>query len=489
MALTARLYHGTLYKNSQGELKMPHTLRSFLEQVDNRILKITDSIDPINQLGYLCSESKGPLLFENLKGFKNWRLTDILIKDRNGQAAAFGLNNKKEVCPFLADRMLRGSGTSKLVEDGPVKEVKLIGEKADLRKLPIPIHSKGDSGRYLGSGVTITRDPETGIRNESILRTQLIDDPHKAPFWMAARHNYQHFLKYKAKGEPMPMAFAIGLHPVYEIMSNWSGLHPDFDELEYAAGILGETVEMVRCETIDLEVPAHSEIVIEGLVYPDEELPEGPFGEFTTLGTGAEGPAPVFTCTAITHRKNPIFRHMQATWFTDHQPLITLPMEAAYYNRLRETHGNTNVIDVFVPPWASQFIMFVQVEARWDGQVQDMLMSALSGPNLHVKTVIAVDEDVDIYNAEDVFWALSCRCDPAQDVFVHPNSRLHPLDVSIPQIGDEYTVMRIGGKMGIDATKPPTWRKEQRKKLGRVDPMGKGDALVESLINMVRQQR
>ena len=78
-------------------------------------------------------------------------------------------------------------------------------------------------------------------------------------------------------------------------------------------------------------------------------------------------------------------------------------MEATYYNRLKETYGNTNVIDVFVPPWASQFMMIVQVEAKWDGQVPDMLMSALSGPNLHVKTVIAVDEDVDIYNAEDVF--------------------------------------------------------------------------------------
>ena len=164
-------------------------------------------------------------------------------------------------------------------------------------------------------------------------------------------------------------------------------------------------------------------------------------------------------------------------------------MEATYYNRLKETHGNTNVIDVFVPPWASQFMMIVQVEAKWDGQVPDMLMSALSGPNLHVKTVIAVDEDVDIYNAEDVLWAVSCRCDPAQDVFIHPNSRLHPLDVSIPQVGDEYTVMRIGGKMGIDATRPPTWRARERENLSRVDPMGKGDDTVERLLKLVRQQR
>ena len=124
---------------------------------------------------------------------------------------------------------------------------------------------------------------------------------------------------------------------------------------------------------------------------------------------GAEGPAPVFQITGITHRKDPIFRHMQATWFTDHQPLITLPMEATYYNRLKDTHGNTNIRDVFVPPWASQFMMIVQMEARWDGQVRDTLMSALSGPNLHVKVAIAVDEDVDIYNAEEVLWAIATR--------------------------------------------------------------------------------
>lgn len=468
---------------------MPYTLRSFLESVDNRMLHIHDPIDPVSQVGYLCSESQGPLMFHNLTEFPGWRLTDILIKDRAGQAAALGLDNENEVCPFLAKQMAAGPGKSIMVDDGPVKEVKLIGDEADLRKVPIPIHSHGDAGRYLGSGVTITRDPETGIRNESILRVQLTDDPHKAPFWMAARHNYAHYLKYVERNEPMPMAFAIGLHPVYEIMSNWSGIHKDFDELEYAAGILGEDIEMVKCETIDLEVPAHAEIVIEGTVHPKDRMMEGPFGEFTNFGFGAEGPAPIFTTTAITHRKDPIFRHMQATWFTDHQPLITLPMEATYYNRLRETHGNTNVLDVFVPPWASQFLMIVQVEAKWDGQVNDMLMAALSGPNLHVKTVIAVDEDVDIYNAEDVFWAIATRCDPAQHVKVHEGSRLHPLDAAIPEVGDEYTVMRIGGKLGIDATKPATWRRDDRAKFERVRPMGKDDPEIARLLEQVRQKR
>lgn len=468
---------------------MPHSLRSFLDSIDNRMVHIHDELDPVSQVGYLCSESAGPLMMHNLKGYPGWRLTDILIKDRAGQAAAFGLDNENDVCPYLADKMATKRGKSVMVDDGPVKEIKMLGSDIDLHKLPIPIHSHGDAGRYLGSGLTITKDPETGIRNEAIIRMQLTDDPQKATFWMAARHNYAHYMKYVEMDEPMPMAFAIGMHPVYEIMSNWSGKHADFDELEYGAGILGEDIEMIKCDTIDLEVPAHAEVVIEGLVHPTDRMPEGPFGEFTNFGAGAEGPAPVYQITAITHRKDPIFRHMQATWFTDHQPLITLPMEATYYNRLRETHGNSNIIDVFVPPWASQFMMIIQMEAKWDGQVRDVLMSALSGPNLHVKVAIAVDEDVDIYNAEDVLWAISCRMDPAKEVHILPDSRLHPLDLSIPQVGDEYTVMRIGGKMAIDATKPPTWRAKERARFTRVDPMGKRDPEIQRILEQVRQPR
>ncbi len=468
---------------------MPHTLRTFLESIDNRMLHVREPVDPVSQIGYLCSESRGPLTFHNLTGFPGWRLTDILIKDRHGQAAALGLDDVKEVCPYLAGRMAAGRGRSVLVDDGPVKEVKRLGKDVDLHRLPIPQHSVGDGGRYLGSGITITRDPETGIRNESIIRMMLTDDPRKCTFWMAARHNYAHYLKYVAKDAPMPMAFAIGLHPVYEIMSNWSGRHEDFDELEYGAGVLGEDIEMIRCETIDLEVPAHAEIVIEGLVHPRDRIPEGPFGEFTTFGSGAEGPAPVFQVTGVTHRRDPIFRHMQATWFTDHQPLITLPMEATYFNRLRDTHGNSRILDVFVPPWASQFMMIVQMEAKWDGQARDVLMSALTGPNLHVKVAIAVDEDVDIYDAQDVMWALSCRTNPAEHVHVMPGSRLHPLDISIPEIGDEYTVMRIGGKLAIDATKPPTWRAAERARFKRVDPSGKGDPALAALLEQVRIPR
>ena len=257
---------------------MPATLRSFLEQAGDRVIEIDDPIDPINQVGILSSESRHPFLLNNLKGFPGWRLCDRLLATRELQALALGAPDSKRLVPYLAERMFRaGPGRSTLVADGPCKEVKLIGDAADVTKLPIPIHSVGDAGRYIGSGVTITKDPETGLRNEAMIRA-LVREPRRIPFWMAARHNWAHYLKYQERGEPMPMAYAIGLHPAYEILVNYSGQHDTWDELELGAGVLGEQIEMVPCETIDLEVPAHAEIIIEGIVRPNVREQEGPFG-------------------------------------------------------------------------------------------------------------------------------------------------------------------------------------------------------------------
>ena len=127
---------------------MPHSLRTFLDSIDNRMLHIHDPVDPLTQVGYLCSESQGPLMFHNMEGFPDWRLTDILIKDRAGQAAAFGLDNPNEVCPYLAEQMATKRGKSVMVEDGPVKEVKMLGKDVNLHALPIPQHSHGDGGPH-----------------------------------------------------------------------------------------------------------------------------------------------------------------------------------------------------------------------------------------------------------------------------------------------------------------------------------------------------
>ena len=466
---------------------MPLTLRSYLEDLGDRLVEIHDEVDPVYQAGVLASETLHPFLLHNLKGFPGWRFCDRLLIDRKLQAMALGAPPDKLVS-YLAERIFkRGPGRSVLVSDGPCKEVKFLGKDADVTKIPIPIHSIGDAGQYIGSGITITKDPDTGVRNEAIIRA-MVKEPRRIPFWMAARHNWRHYLKYSERGEPMPMAYAIGLHPGYETIVNYSGQHDTWDELELGAGVLDETLEMVKCETIDLEVPAHAEVVIEGIVRPGVREPEGPFGEFTCYRQGAEGPAPVWEITGITRRRDPIFRHMQATLFTDHQVLVSLMLEATLYNRLRDVHGFSEIHDVYIPSWVTMFTVFVQMTPRWEGQARDVLLAALTSPNLHPKIVIAVDEDVNVHDPREVFWAISTRVNPERDVIVIPHERIHPLDISAPRISDEVTVMRLGGKMAIDATKPPLWRKKDRDAFERVRPMGADDPALEGLLRLLRQE-
>lgn len=462
-------------------------LRGFLEALGDGLQVIDEEIDPIAQAGVLSSESSHPYLLNNLRGFPDWRLTDILASTREAQAIALG-TTPENVVPFLAERIYRhGPGRRVAVEDGACKEVKLLGDEADVRALPIPIHSVGDGGRYLGSGMTFTKDPDTGVGNVAIIRTHIRDDePRRVGFWMAARHNWAHYMKHEARDEPMPMAFVIGLHPAYDILANFSGDHTGHDEFELAAGVLGEDLELVKCETIDLDVPANAEIVIEGLVPPHVREPEGPFGEFTGFQGGKVGTAPVMEITAITHRRDPIFRHMQSTRFTDHQRLVALPMEAALYRRVSEVQGGLEVHDVHVPGWASLFVTIVQMTAKWDGQAQAAGLAALSSVNLHPKVVIVVDEDVDIYDAQDIIWALSTRFEPQRDTLVIPNERIHPLDQAAPTISDDVTVMRMGGKIVMDATKPPTTRAEAREEFRRVAPQGEGDAALAQVIGAIR---
>lgn len=458
-------------------------LRTYLADVGSDLIQIDDEIDPITQAGALVSASPRPILFTRLKGFPGWRFCDILIKDRKRQALALGTTPQRVVRDLSEWMVTRVPGKSKFVTEAPCQEVTFIGEQADLTKIPIPIHSPADAGRYLGSGITITKDPDTGVRNEAFIRA-LIKEPRKMTFWMAARHNWAHLTKYHERGQPMPMAFAIGVHPAYDILTNYSGHHDGYDELMMGAGILQETLELAKCKTIDLEVPAHAEVVIEGIVPPGRRESEGPFGEFTGYSAGAEGPAPVFEVTAITHRKDPIFRHIQSGIPTDHQPLVNLPMEASLFRRLGEVQGHTEIHDVYIAPWAAHgYMVFVQMSPRWDGQARDVLLGALTSPYLHPKIVVGVDEDVNVHDPADVFWAITTRVNPAKDVIVIPHERIHPLDISVPKVDDAgSTVMRIGGKMAIDATKPPTFRKKERDAFYRVEPSGLHDEAIQPLL-------
>jgi len=254
------------------------------------------------------------------------------------------------------------------------------------------------------------------------------------------------------------------------------------DELEVASRLLGEPVELVKCETIDVEVPAHAEIVIEGLVKAGAREEEGPFGEFQCYSAG-EGLNQVFEVTAITMRSDAIYRNIQATEFTEHQRLNMIPVEADIYNRIHTLPG-LELHDVFIPPWGSQWLVIIQLTAEYEGQVNEALMASLSSSYLHPKITIAVDRDVDLENPAEILWAVSTRVNPERDILTTSGNRIHPMDISCPQLAPpgEKTWQRTGGKMGINATKPSLFQKKERDKFTRCRPMGWGSVRVEDFV-------
>jgi 2,5-furandicarboxylate decarboxylase 1 len=460
---------------------MPKDLRSYLDDVKDVRLDVHREVDPLTNVGALCDQAEWPIVFEKLAGFPGWRLVDRLVSRRELQARILGCE-PHQVVQTIARAMQRiGTGSVTVVPRGPVQEIVKTGDQADLTTLPVAIHSEADAGRYIGAGICMTRDPDSRVRNLAFLRHQL-KGPRRTGFLVVPRHTWRHHKKYESQGERMPMAVVIGVHPAYEIAACYTG-KLDEDELDFATILLDEPVELVRCATIDMEVPAHAEIVIEGHVLPGVREDEGPFGEVTNYMAG-QGDNPVFEVSAITMRRDAMYRHIQATRFTDHQVLGALPVEAGLYNRVRETAGGIDVHDVACPAWCSRYVVIVKLTPRFDGEARAALMAALSSPYLYPKIAIAVDEDVDIHDARDVMWALGTRVNPETDVTVVPGMRAHLLDIASPELSPPGSPawQRVGGKMMIDATKPATWRTKEREQFRRVHPRGSGRVRLEDFL-------
>lgn len=292
-----------------------------------------------------------------------------------------------------------------------------------------------------------------------------------------------HYQKYEARNEPMPMAAVIGHHPILDLATN-SSVPYGIDEFQVAGALLQEPLEMVRCETVDLMVPAHAEIVIEGMIPPGVREDEGPFGEFQCYYLTRTRKCPVFDVKAITMRRDALYRHIQATPSTvEHQALVAVPMEAHLWQRIKDVDGFIDLKDVHVPPWGACFVVLVKFTPRLEEQAKSVLMAALSSSYPHPKIAIALDDDIDLTDPRDVFWAIATRVDPAHDLLQIPHARIHSLDpsgklVTAPGAGHQ----RVGGKLGIDATKPPTCRPKDRYEWERVLPMGHGRISLQQVL-------
>ncbi|HWO43694.1 MAG TPA: UbiD family decarboxylase [Candidatus Eisenbacteria bacterium] len=450
---------------------MPSDMRSWIAQLDDAglLARIAKPVDPRTEMGALLWQARDrALLFENLTGFAGWRALGQAPGDVTLAPVAFGTTCDEMVPEFV--RRTEKPGATRVVSGGPVKEKVLIGDQVDITKMPIHQSGVRDGGPFIGSGLMISKNPETGQRNLSFHRLQL-KGPRKTGILLYPRHAWANYQLYEAQNQPMPVAIMIGHHPMYYFAAATTTRY-GIDELEIASALLREEVEMVKCETVDLEVPARAEVVIEGEIPPKIREEEGPFSEFQDYYLTGAGMNPIVNIKAVTMRRDAIFKNVQNGSEVEGCVYHKIPMSAQILRRIRTVGGFADVKNVLVLPGI--FGVVVQMNPRYYGEARNVLLSVLSSEYQHPKVAIAVDEDVDIFNYAEVLWAISTRVNPQEDIIVIPGAKIHAMDPSCPEFGAPGAPgwHRIGGKVVIDATKPPACDAKRRFEFERLKPMG-----------------
>lgn len=337
----------------------------------------------------------------------------------------------------------------RIVDSGPCKENVLMGEEVDLWQFPTPLMHGGDGGRYIGTWhITVTQDPDDGWVNWGIYRHMIHDRNTMSILSFLPQHGGTHYAKYEARGEPMPIAVAIGTEPVCTIAAD-TQLPAGEDEADLAGGLRGEPVELVKCETNDLFVPATSEIVIEGFVRPEERKADGPFGEYAGYLGREPVHVPVIEVTCITHRNSPILTvsNMGKPW--DEAGIISSVAVSAIVG-LELEKKNIAYKAVYCPP--PDFGVIISVKPQYVGYAHTVA-SAVWGSKVgvHRPFIIVVEDDVEVTNLEDVYWCVVTRMNPERNIHVQHNSPGHSL---FPFLSVEERTARRGSRVLFDATFP-----------------------------------
>ena len=331
-----------------------------------------------------------------------------------------------------------------IVEAGACQEVVFRGTEVDAGALPITRHFEGDAGRYISSGILICKDPDTGVRNLSFQRLQLKGPDRFGASLHSRGHIWEHLQRCKARSRHLEVAVVIGCHPSIYLAAA-AKVAMEVDELAIAGALLQRPVELVRCQTIDVEVPAGAEYVLEGEILADTEEDEGPFGEYTGYST-YRSTRNVFVVKAITRRAEPIFLDIVPGMTNDHLLLGRSAKEAHVYGRLKEMVPN--LVALNYPKSGTHFHAYLSLKKSAEGQARHALM-LLFGLDSYVKFAVAVDADVDVYDDDDVLWAMATRFQADTDMFMVPKVFCNRLDPS--------AVDGMSAKLGIDATAPLAW--------------------------------
>ena len=334
----------------------------------------------------------------------------------------------------------------KHVKEAPCQEIVHNignGDNFSLRDLPILKCWPKDGGRFITLANVHTHDPETGARNVGIYRMQIYDERTTGMHWQIHKVGARHGKRYYERSERMPVAVTLGGDPVYTFAAT-APLPDGLDELLFAGFLRRKSIELVRCKTIDLDVPADVDFVLEGYVQPGEMRPEGPFGDHTGFYTAIEG-YPVFHVTAITHRRDAIYPAtivgrppMEDYYIGDAVVRIFLPVFKMNF---------PEIVDMTLPPeGVFHNLVFVSIRKQYPYQAFKVMHGLWGmGQMMFSKYIVVVDEDCDVHNMSEVLFRLCANTDPARDTTVIKN----PSD----SLDHAPTEQNMGSHMGFDATR------------------------------------
>jgi 4-hydroxy-3-polyprenylbenzoate decarboxylase len=428
---------------------------------ERELVRIDAEVDPYLEVTEIVDrtvKSGGPsLLFTNPKGAKHPLLINQFGTERR-MCMAFGVERLDDVAAKLEDVLemqppqglaekVRGlkklksiaDSRPKSVRSGPAQEVVLEGDDVDLGLLPVQTCWPEDGGPFITLPAVITHDPKTGTRNVGMYRMQVRDERSTLMHWQLHKDGR---MDYMATDGRLDVAVALGLDPVTAYSAS-APLPKHIDELMLAGFVKGEPVELVRCKTVDLEVPASAEIVLEGYVERGDEGPEGPFGDHTGFYTPIE-PFPVFHVTAMTMRRDAIYPSIVVGKPPQEDAWLGKATERIFLPAVRMTIPE--LVDYDLPvSGAFHNCVIVSIRKRFPGHARKVMHAFWGLGMLSLsKSIVVVDEHVNVHDYEEVFFYVGANVDPKRDVVLTEG----PLD----HLDHSPTLQFVGGKIGIDAT-------------------------------------
>ncbi|WP_338441099.1 UbiD family decarboxylase [Synechococcus elongatus IITB4] len=450
---------------------MPRDLRGFLKLLEERgqLRRITAPVDSELEIAEISNRllaAGGPaLLFENVKG-TDWPVAVNLMGTVERVCWAMNMEEPRQLEELgrklgLLQQPKPPKKISQAVEFGkvlfslvrakpqrdllpPCHQVVLKGDEVNLDRIPMIRPYPGDAGKIITLGLVITKDPETGTPNVGVYRLQQQSVNTMTVHWLSVRGGARHLRKAAERGQKLEIAIALGVDPLI-LMAAATPIPVDLSEWLFAGLYGGSGVHLAKCKTVDLEVPADSEIVLEGTITPGEVLPDGPFGDHMGYyGVVEDSPLVRFHC--LTHRRDPIY----LTTFSGRPPkeeaMMAIALNRIYTPILRQQVPE--IVDFFLPMEALSYkAAVISIDKAYPGQARRAALAFWSAlPQFtYTKFVIVVDREINIRDPRQVIWAVTSKVDPERDVFILPETPFDTLDFASPKLG-------LGSRMGIDAT-------------------------------------